>query len=287
MHPNTVRGATLMSLAMASFGVNDALTKLAIGDMNPAQLTAVRSGLAAIVLIALALRQGEARNLGRVVPPLVGLRIVGELGGTLSYVMALSVLPLTSASAIFNALPIAVALGAVVVFGERLGWRGYAAVLVGFVGVLVVIRPGMDVFNPNAGWALLAVLFCSVRDLATARIPALIGTTLISATTSAALAVCGGLLIVPFGGWSPMSPTQWLLVGCASLSVVAGYLFLINSLRVGATAVVSMFRYTYLVFTVTLGSAVFEERVDGATAIGIALIVAAGLILIERRRVAR
>ncbi len=137
-----------MAVAMAGFTMNDSITKLMSSEMNFGQVMLVR-GLFAIVLIAaLAFHQRALRPLDTVMMKPVALRVVGEVGGTISFMAALTHLPLANTSAIMQSLPLAITLGAAVGFGEPVGWRRWSAIVVGFIGVLVIIRPGTGDFNP-------------------------------------------------------------------------------------------------------------------------------------------
>ena len=101
----------------------------------------------------------------------VALRVFGEIGGTISFMAALAHLPLANTSAIFQALPLAITLGAAVMFGEPVGWRRWSAIVAGFIGVLIIVRPGLAGFSQYSLFALVSVAFCALRDLATRRIP--------------------------------------------------------------------------------------------------------------------
>ena len=102
----------------------------------------------------------------------VALRVVGEIGGTITFMAAITHLPLANTSAIFQALPLAITLGAAVVFGEPVGWRRWLAITAGFIGVLIIVRPGIEGFNQFSLLAMVSVAFCALRDLATRQIPA-------------------------------------------------------------------------------------------------------------------
>ena len=160
-----------MAVAMAGFTMNDSITKAVSLEMNFGQVMLVR-GLFAILLIgAFALYQGALRPLRTLVMKPVALRVVGEVGGTISFMAALTHLPLANTSAIFQALPLAITLGAAVIFGEPVGWRRWLAIAAGFIGVLIIVRPGVSGFSQYSLLALVSVAFCALRDLSTKQIP--------------------------------------------------------------------------------------------------------------------
>ena len=101
---------------------------------------------------------------------LIGLRCLAEIGGTVCFLTALFHMPIANASAILQSLPLAVTLGAAIFFGEPVGWRRYVAIAIGFVGVLIIVRPGSEGFNAYALWAVAAIVFIVTRDLSTRRL---------------------------------------------------------------------------------------------------------------------
>ena len=139
--------------------------------MNFGEVMLVR-GLFAIALIAaLAWHQGALRPLRTLLMTPVALRVSGEVGGTVSFLAAIVHLPLANTAAIFQALPLAITLGAALMFGEPVGWRRWLAITAGFIGVLIIVRPGVEGFDRFSLLALFSVLFCAMRDLATSGYP--------------------------------------------------------------------------------------------------------------------
>ena len=110
--------------------------------------------------------------------------MAAEVGGTLAFLAAIVHLPLANTSAIFQALPLAVTLGAAVGFGEPVGWRRWLAIIAGFIGVLIIVRPGLQGFNQFSLFALVSVFFFAVRDLATRPIPAHIPSLFVTLVTT-------------------------------------------------------------------------------------------------------
>src|SRR6187431_35056 len=149
LSPN-MRGSLLMAAAMAGFTMNDAITKAVSSEMNFGEIMLVR-GVVAIALIAtLAWHQGALRPLRTLVMKPVALRVAGEVLGTVTFLAAIVHLPLANTAAIFQALPLAVTLGAALMFGEPVGWRRWLAITAGFIGVLIIVRPGVEGFSQFA-----------------------------------------------------------------------------------------------------------------------------------------
>lgn len=278
---DNVRASLLMSGAMASFAVNDMLVKLATASIEPAQVMALRSGLTAILLLLVARWRGALRPPRAVLAPTVLLRTGADIGTTLAYISALQHLPLANASAIFQALPLTITLAAAMFLGERVGWRRWLAILVGFIGVLVILRPTSDGFNIYAVWVLISVAFAAMRDLVTRRMPATLPSLFVASVTSIAVSAVGfGLL--PVVGWEPMTGRLWLILSVASVAVGLGYVMIVASMRTGDMGFVAPFRYTVLLFAFVFGIAFLGERPDAAELLGSAIVVGSGAYMIHR-----
>ena len=185
-----------MAVAMAAFTMNDTITKAVSSEMNFGQTMLVR-GLFAIVLIAaLAVHQRALRPLRTLMQKPVALRIAGEVGGTVSFLAAIVHLPLANTAAIFQALPLAITLGAALIFAEPVGWRRWSAIMAGFIGVLIIVRPGLEGFSQFSLFALVAVVFCALRDLATKRIPAQIPSLFITLLTTVTVTAAGAAILI-------------------------------------------------------------------------------------------
>jgi drug/metabolite transporter (DMT)-like permease len=280
-----MRGALFMAVSMAGFTVNDVITKGASETMNMGQVMFVRGVFATVLIGMLAWHRGALTLPRQTLHPLVVLRVCGEAGATVSFLIALSHLPLANVSAILQALPLAVTMGAAFVFSEQVGWRRWLAIGLGFAGVLIVVRPGFAGFDGYSLFALLCVAFCAVRDLATKRVPEHIPTMLVSTATAAVVAVVGLVLIVPMGGWSPLEAGETALLGCAAVLLVIGYQFIILSMRTGDISFIAPFRYTALIWALLLGYLVFGDVPDGPMIVGASVVVGSGLYALYRERV--
>ena len=184
-----MRGALFMAISMAGFTANDAITKSVSAEMSMAQIMFVRGFFATVLIALLAWRGGALRNMRALLSPMVGLRAASEVFATIAFLVALAHLPLANVSAILQALPLAVTMGAALVLSEPVGWRRWLAIAVGFSGVMVIVRPGFEAFNAYSISALCCVLFCAVRDLATRRIEAEVPSLFVSTVTAAAVTV--------------------------------------------------------------------------------------------------
>ena len=274
-----------MAVAMAGFTMNDSITKLMSVEMNFGQVMLVR-GLFAMALIgALAVHQRAIRPLRTLFVQPVALRIIGEVGGTVSFLAAITHLPLANTSAIMQSLPLMITLGAAVGFGEPVGWRRWSAIVAGFIGVLIIVRPGVAGFNQFTLLALVSVLFCSARDLATRRIPSHIPSLFITLLTTITVTTAGAVILFPLGGWTQPSGRSVGLLALSAVLVLIGYQCVIMALRSGDISAIAPFRYTALLWALLLGYLVFGDVPDTMMVLGASIIVASGLYAFYRERI--
>jgi drug/metabolite transporter (DMT)-like permease len=274
-----------MAVAMAAFTINDSVTKAASTEMNFGQVMLVRGLFAILLIAALTWHQRALRPLRTLVMRPVALRVVGEIGGTISFMAALTHLPLANTSAIFQALPLAITLGAALIFAEPVGWRRWLAIAAGFIGVLIIVRPGIAGFNQFSLLALISVAFCALRDLATKQIPLQIPSVFITLLMTVTVTTAGALILFPLGGWTPPSGRAWGLLALAAVLVLIGYQCMIIALRSGDISAVAPFRYSALLWAMLLGYLVFGDRPDAMMVTGASIIVGSGLYAFYRERV--
>jgi drug/metabolite transporter (DMT)-like permease len=271
------RGIMFMMIAMTTFTLNDTFMKAVTQDVPLSQAIAVRGSLTAIALLILARIMGVTQWLPEPADrKLMVWRTFGEVAGTVTFLLALTHMPLANISAILQALPLAVTLGAAVLLGERVGWRRMTAICVGFFGVLLIVRPGTDGFNVCAVLALISVAFVVVRDLSTRRLSAGLPSVVIALYSAVAVSLMGysGLALEP---WVALDQAHFLLLCGASAMLILGYLFIVKAMRVGDIAIVAPFRYSSLIAALVLGWAVFGDFPSGLTLLGAAIVVATGL----------
>jgi drug/metabolite transporter (DMT)-like permease len=284
LSPN-IRGSLLMAVSMAAFTTNDSITKVMSSEMNFGQVMLVRGLFAILLVAAFAWYQDALRPLRTLMLKPVALRVFGEIGGTISFMAALAHLPLANTSAIFQALPLAITLGAALIFGEPVGWRRWSAIGAGFIGVLIIVRPGLAGFNQFALLALVSVAFCALRDLATRKIPTQIPSLFITLLTTITVTSAGGAILVPLGGWTPPSMNSLGLLAFTSVLLLIGYHCIISALRTGDISAVAPFRYSALLWAMMLGYVVFGDVPDAMMVLGASIIVVSGLYAFYRERV--
>ena len=285
---DNLRGATVMVLAMLGFALEDAVIKLLAGALPVGQIIGMLGIASAILFAGICRAQGRALWSRSFLTPAVILRNVSEAIGALGFVTAISLMPLSSASAILQAGPLLVTLGAALFLGEPVGWRRWAAIIVGFFGVLLIIRPGTSDFDWYSIYAVIGVIGLAVRDLAIRRIPPEISSMQLSMLAFLSLIPAAAILMIV--AQAPLvspSATQWALVGGIVLIGALAYFGITYASRIGEISFVVPFRYSRMVFALIIGMAVFGENPDALTLLGAAVIIGSGLYTLWRERVVK
>lgn len=287
LSPNAL-GALYMVIGSLGYVTNDALIRAATDEgLGVYQALCLRA-IAMSVLFAAAMRtRGDGLGRALLTPPLL-VRVAAELVGTALFFGALVRLDFANAQTILLIVPFVVTVAARFVLDEPVSGAQYGAVLAGFVGVLLVVQPATEGFSV---WsiAVLGTAAClTVREFATRRVAGDISASTVALITSAGLATMTAT-IAAFTGWHAVTGRAALLVLLACLCLVVGYVFTIQTVRVGDLSVSAPFRYTTLLGAVALGWLVFDEVPNALTAVGCVVILLSGLFAIhlERRKVAR
>lgn len=283
MTPN-LRGSLLMIAAMAGFAVEDMFLKFAARQLPVGQILMIFGAGGMIGFTILAKAQGARLLTPALLSPSIFGRAGFEVMGRLFYTLAIALTPLSSASAILQATPLVVVAGAALIFGETVGWRRWSAISVGFLGVLVILRPGLEGFTPLSILAVLGMLGFAGRDLATRAAPKTISNLTLGVYGFAILVPTGAALLAWTGGAVWPSGFTSLALAAATTFGVAGYYALTAAMRVGEVSLVTPFRYTRLLFALILGAVFFAERPDAATLIGSGIIVGSGIYTLLRGR---
>lgn len=284
----TIRAILLMILSMALLAGSDVFLKLA-SQVAPVGQVMMMLGLGGAGLFFLVSRvRGVPLRRAHLLHPKVALRNLFEMIGALGMVVGLSKLPLSLMAAIMQSAPLVVTLGAALFLHEPVGWRRWAAIAVGLVGMLLVIRPLGSGFT---GWELFpiaGVTGLAARDLVTRLVPAEIPSLAVSTYGLGAVFPVGLAVLLITGTPLGTDPLIFGYMAGAIVVTASGYLAITAAMRMAPVSSVAPFRYTRLVFTTGLGMAVFGERPDGWTWAGAALIILAGLYtFVRERRLAR
>jgi drug/metabolite transporter (DMT)-like permease len=276
------RGALFMTASMAGFAVEDVFVKAAAATLPLGQVLLTIGLLGMLIFAAMAARAGEA-----LLPPAflsrpMLIRCGFEITGRLFYGLAITLTALSTTSAILQATPLVVVAGAALVFGERVSFQRWLAVLAGFAGVLIILRPGSD-FSALSLLAVIGLLGFAGRDLATRAAPKGLSNRQLGALGFAMLATAGVILLVVEGGTRVPDRHDLLLLGTGTVFGMAGYHALTYAMRTGDVSAVTPFRYTRLIFAMVLAMLLFDERPDLATWIGAGLVVGSGIFALTRK----
>lgn len=280
-----LRGAVLMTLAMLGFAIEDMFIKLMAGALPTWQIIGTLGIGGATVFAGLTLWQRQPLFSRRFLTTSVLTRNLGEMIGTMGFITALALTPISSASAILQATPLMVTLGAALFLKEPVGWRRWSAIFIGFTGVILVIQPGMGGFSKLSLFAVIGVIGLGMRDLITRKIPPEISSFQLSFLAFLTLIPAAGLLSL-FSTKPAMIPTPalWLLIVGSIVLGVASYYAIVAAMRVGEVSYVTPFRYSRLIFALFVGVVVFDETPNPLMLLGAAIIVGSGIYTIWRER---
>ena len=268
---------------MAGFAIEDSLLKVVTQSLPVGQVLILFGAMGAALFAAVAGRT-KVRLFSRdVISRPMRIRVCFEVTGRLFYMLAIALTPLSAATVILQATPLVVVGGAAIVFGEKVGWRRWTAIVIGLIGVLVILQPGRESFSTLSLLAVLGMLGFAGRDLASRAAPISLGASVLGFYGFLAVIVAGG----GFALWQgaafviPGGMAALCLVAATVIGVIS-YGSLMRAMRIGAVSAVTPFRYTRLLFGVGLGIALFGEVLSPAMIAGCGLIVLSGLFILWR-----
>ncbi|MEO1779276.1 MAG: DMT family transporter [Pseudomonadota bacterium] len=281
---NTRLGIALMVAVSVVFAAQDGISRHLADSYNVFMVVMIRYWFFAAFVITIASRKaGGVRAAARTEQPALqafrGLLLAAEI---CVMVTAFTVLGLVESHAIFAAYPLLVAALSGPILGERVGWRRWLAIGVGFVGVLFILRPGLGVFDPAAIIPVVSALMFATYGLLT-RFAARRDST---ATSFFWTGTTGAVAMTCVGGWfwEPMSGGDWAWMGTLCITGALGHWLLIRCYEVAEASAVQPFAYFQMVFAAGVGIALFGEALQWNVALGAAIIVGAGLFTLWRER---
>jgi drug/metabolite transporter (DMT)-like permease len=284
MRKDTTLGIWLMIATSIVFAAQDGLSRHLAGEYNVLMVVMVRYWFFAAFVIAIARRQsGSVRTAARTSQPLVqvfrGLLLAGEI---CVMVWAFTLLGLVESHAVFACYPLLVAAFSGPVLGEQVGWRRWVAIGVGFVGVMIILQPGVTVFRIEALVPLLSATMFALYGLLTRYVARkdTAATSFFWTGTVGAVA----MTVVGFTHWEPMTGPDWGLMAALCLTGVTGHWLLIKCYEVAEASAVQPFAYLQLVFATLIGVTVFNEVLEPHVVLGAAVVVGAGLFTLWRER---
>ena len=278
-----IRGAAFMVFSMLCFAIEDAMIKLLAAAMPVGQILSLICLGGLMLFLCWTTFKGERLWQPEYLNPRVVMRSLCDVAGAMMFVTALSIIPLTTASAVIQATPLVVAMGAAVFLGQGIGWRRWIAIILGFVGVLIIIRPGTEGFTPATLLTVGGMLGLAARDLFTRALDVSLSGTQLAIHTFA-LVVPAGFILMFAQGQSLTIPDErdtLILLAAIIVSMIA-YLAIVAATRGGNAGIISSFRYSRMVFALIIGYLIFAEVPDAPTVIGASIIIASGIYTLWR-----
>jgi len=281
--PGAVLGIAMMMLGILLFVVNDVLAKWLVATYTVGQVLLVRSMFAMAMLSPMIWREGLRRVASPPRPGLQLLRVFFSTAEVAAFYWAVAYLPLADVVTIYLAGPIWVTALAGPLLGEKVGLRRWLAVMVGFAGVVIAMRPTSAALGLPSLIALTGSFFFALLMITTRNLRGTPDTTLVTWQTMAAL--MAGLVAAPFG-WVTPAPIEFLLLGLLGVVATLGHMCVNRSLKLAPAAVVVPYQYTQIVWAVLMGWLFFGDVPGPALIVGSTIIIGAGLYLFlaEQRR---
>jgi len=277
-------GIALMIAATVVFALQDGISRHLAGTYNTWMVVMIRYWFFAAFVIALAMRSpGGLRSAARTGQPVLqALRGVLLAGEVCVAVYGFTLLGLIESQAVFICYPLLIAALSGPILGEKVGWRRWAAIAVGFVGVLIILQPGSGVFDPAAIIPLISALMFAVYGLLTRYVARRDST----ATSFFWTGITGAVMMTAVGiwTWEPMIAADHLWMAVLCVSGVLGHWLLIKCYEVAEAGAVQPFAYFHLIWASALGYVVFDEMLRANVAIGAGVVLAAGLFTLWRER---
>lgn len=278
------RGALLMMVCMSAFVLNDAFVRLAGNSLPLAQILFLRGVLTTLVLLTFAIHLGTFQV--RVIKKdkwKIFFRSVAEALTAYFFLTAVLNMPFANVTALLQILPMTVTLAAALVFKEKVGMIRILLIIIGFLGVVLIINPSSDGFNVYSGYALLAVILITTRDLITRKLSAEVPTLL--PTVSASFGVLlFSIILMAKTPIQPLNIQNSFFIILAAFFIIFGYYTAVLVMRVGDISFISPFRYSAIIFALILGLIFFNEWPDLTALIGICIVTAAGGFLLYKNQ---
>jgi drug/metabolite transporter (DMT)-like permease len=280
---NTQAGIWLMILAVTIFAAQDGFSRHLAESYNVLMVVMIRYwGFAAFVLVWALRQPGGLRSVATAQPVLHAARACLLIAEVCVIIWGYTLIGLIESHAVFAVCPLLVAAMSGPILGERLGWRGWAAIVAGMVGVIVILQPGGGVFSPAALLPLAAASMFALYSVLT-RMASRRDTSFTSLFWSG---VIGAVLMTAVGlpQWEPMTGLHWVMMVIYALLALLGNYVLIKCYETAEASVVQPFAYLQIVLVSLIGVIVYDEALEGHVIVGAAIVIAAGLVTLAMTR---
>ena len=281
---SNIKGAVLMTGCMLTYVINDAFMKLLFSEIALFQAIFLRSLITVLpILVMTWITKVAIRNLSYLNKRLLLVRVSAEVCATIAFLLALKHMPLANVTAILQALPLAITMAAGLFLSEPVGWRRWIAILLGFTGVLIIVRPGLEGFNIYSLSALAAIFFITVREIFTRKLTSKVPTITVALSTVIGIGMFSGIMMIGTE-WQPVSASSWLLILGAGVSVLIATFLSVMAMQTGEISFVSTFRYTAMLGAIGVGILIFDDWPDQLTLVGTLIIVLTGIYSFHREQ---
>ena len=276
-------GALFMSISMAGYVTNDTFVKIIGSELGLAQTIFIRGLYCSIFIFIFFIFKNE-KNIKECFNnfSIITVRSSLELFATLFFLIALMNMSFANVNAILQTLPLVMTIAASILLNEYIGFKRAIAIILGFLGVLFIVKPGTNDFNNYSILAIFAVLSVTFRDIITRKMPKHIPALFLSLVTSIMVTLTTGIYLIFFKIWVPIDYYILLILGLAAIFLMIGYFFSVEAMRFGDVSFVSPFRYTLIIWALFISYFFFKEKIDLLSLIGILLIFLSGLFVLYR-----
>lgn len=282
---DSVKAAAYMAIAMAAFPCNDTIMKLLSSELPVGTLIFVRGLFSTSILLAAITWKGEVTALGQALKPTVAIRALIDTIATVLFISALVRMPIANITSISQTVPLIATAIAALFLKERVGWRRTTAILCGFAGVVLIVKPDVRNLDSGALLALWLVLCLAIRDILTRYIHGSIPALVVAFANSVFVLAGAAVFSVSEGGIAIPNLVQTLSLAAAGGFLALGYLFMVMTLRYADVSTSAPVRYSVVLWSLISGVVVFGDFPDRIALGGIILVVLSGLYTLHRERI--
>jgi drug/metabolite transporter (DMT)-like permease len=281
---DNLRGILAVLTGSAAFVVNDAIVKLLSAELPSGEIIVLRGVLATGLLAVSVIALGATRPLCIPTTRMMVVRLIAAAAATTFVVISLRHAPIATVNTVLQVTPLLVTAGAAIFYGERVGLRRWVAALTGFLGVLLIVKPGNAQLGAAAYIVLIALACTTMRDLATRGLQSN-SPSIFVAAASAAVVTLAGFAVAPFeASWTMPTTQAWGWMSVSAVCQLIANTFIIIAVRTGEIAVIAPFRYVAVPLSIVIGCWWWEDIPDALAFLGIGLVIAAGLYTLHRER---
>jgi drug/metabolite transporter (DMT)-like permease len=280
LRQENLRGIGWMIASMAAFAIEDAFLKTVTKQLPVGQVLMMFGAAGLCVFALMARRAGASIFQAQVLTKNMLFRAVFEFFGRLFYVLAIALTPMSSATAILQSAPLFVVLGARIFLREKVDAKTWIAIFLGLFGVLIILRPSAADFSLLSLLALIGTLGFVGRDLFSRTAPSSLTKEVLGFYGFTTMMIAGACYAVWDGKpFVSLQAQQFLMLAAALLAGVFAYTALMTAMRTGSIGAVTPYRYSRLLFGISIGVIVFGEQLDAPMLLGCAIVIGAGLFI--------